>query len=173
MSTYFAFSDECGAYKQNLSRYFLKIPPYYLRATYVIKATEWKTLRQEVAAQKDDFELSKKEEIKCSYICSLRSSQIIGHDINEERDWYFLRNHHWEDLLNYVENILSILKKELDYCIALVTLTPNDGPQLRPRNLHRMHIQDKIQRLQYDIQECEGELCVPFFDSVNNPKMIL
>ena len=44
MSTYFAFSDECGDYVQHISKRQLKIHPFYIRATLLINSDEWKKL---------------------------------------------------------------------------------------------------------------------------------
>ena len=68
MSIYFAFSDENGEYKKDMNENFIKLSPYYVRATFLMLASDWKKLNMGFRRIKQRFKLPLEKEIKWSYL---------------------------------------------------------------------------------------------------------
>jgi hypothetical protein len=67
MSILFEFSDESGDYKQDRTEKFNQKTPYYVRATLLLNASDWKELYNRFHYVKKKYKLPSKE-IKWSYL---------------------------------------------------------------------------------------------------------
>ncbi|MDN3709735.1 septal ring lytic transglycosylase RlpA family protein [Myroides ceti] len=70
---------ECGLY--NPKKPNLKVHPYYIRSTILIKSSEWKILKEKFFALKKEYDLPINKEIKWAYLWSLRIHQKIKHQL--------------------------------------------------------------------------------------------
>ena len=106
---YFAFSDECGSYYQNMTDKSKRIHPYYLRATLIMKALEWKKLNTDFRTIKAKYGIPLDKEMKWSYIWSVRSYQINGHTIPANKPFKYLENTDYQDLIKFTYECLGLL----------------------------------------------------------------
>jgi len=170
MSIFFAFSDETGQYQQRRRRRFLKTHPYYIRATYLIKGSEWKILSNEFLSLKNSFNLPIDKEIKWSYLWSIRNYQNRNEPIPSNSDFYFLRDIEYHLLIDFVENSLAILNK-LSFVKIIYTVTFNNNcPSIDKTHLYKMHLQEHMQRIEMELQNSEKNLCILFFDPISREK---
>lgn len=168
MPAFFAFSDETGSYDSRPSDAFLQTHPYYIRATYLIAASGWKSLNRAFLRLKDKAELPHDRELKWSYIWSLYKHRQAGEPVTPDKDYYFLRDWSERELVDFVGSSLELLGK-LDYCKALLTVTNNHRCRaLTKPALFRMHIQEAMQRVEMELQNDEENLGVFFLDPTSH-----
>jgi len=165
MYTYFAFSDECGLY--NPIKPNLKVHPFYIRSTLIIKASEWKTLNIKFNNLKDEFELPKNKEIKWAYLWNLRMHQRKRLEIKNNKEFKFLENYDYHKLLEFVDRALSLMN-ELEYKKIILTFTKNkNNSKYSEPAILKMHLQEHMQRIEMELQANSNNLAVLFFDPVS------
>ena len=114
MCIYFAFSDENGEYKKDMHEKFIKSSPYYVRATFLMLASDWKKLNVRFREIKQRFELPLEEEIKWSYLWQLKKCQRDGRNIQENKPFYFLKDRDYNNVIDFVDSSLELLS-DLSY----------------------------------------------------------
>lgn len=165
MCTYFAFSDECGLY--NPKKPNLKVHPYYIRSTILIKSSEWKILKEKFFALKKEYDLPINKEIKWAYLWSLRIHQKNKTAIKDNKDFKFLENYDYHKLIEFVEKTLCLLN-DIEYKKIVLTVTKNkNNSQYSEPKMLKMHLQEHMQRIEMEIQDSEKNLAVLFFDPVS------
>ena len=171
MGIYFAFSDESGAYKKEKGKKFLKKHPYFIRATYIIKGTEWKLLSQTYRNLKEKYRIPLNKELKWSYIWSLRSYQKNNKSIPTDKPFYFLKDIDYHELINFVEETLYLLNHHLSYAKIIITVTFNNSDlNFSDVEIYKMHLQDLMQRIEMELQSSEENLAVLFLDPISEEK---
>jgi len=108
MPTFFAFSDESGDYKSERDKKFISSNPYYVRATFIIRASDWKNLNQQFLEVKRNYNLPLEKEIKWSYIWNLHRYQARNTQIPSNKPYYFLHSFDYRDLIKFVDSTLSL-----------------------------------------------------------------
>ena len=170
MSIYFAFSDENGEYKKDMNEKFIKSSPYYVRATFLMLASDWKKLNMGFRRIKQRFKLPLEKEIKWSYLWPLRNYQRDGRDIPENKPFYFLKDRDYNEVIDFVDSSLTLLS-DLNYVKIIITITSNRHcPRINENDIYKMHIQDNMQRIEMELQDQEDNLCVLFIDSVSEKR---
>jgi len=170
MGVFFAFSDENGEYQQKRTEKFVKSHPYFIRATYIIRGMEWKLLSQRYADLKSARGLPLDKEIKWSYVWSLRNYQKNNRPIPENKDFYFLKDFDYRELIDFVKEALGLLN-DLDYKKVIITVTYNHYcPSINEVNLYKMHLQEHMQRIEMELQGSDENLAVLFLDPISKKK---
>ena len=170
MGVFFAFSDENGEYQQNRTEKFVKSHPYFIRATYIIRGTEWKRLSQGYADLKGAHGLPLDKEIKWSYVWSLRNYQKDNRPIPENKDFYFLKDFDYHELIDFVKEAIGLLN-ELNYKKVIITVTYNRYCwSISEISLYKMHLQEHMQRIEMELQNSDGNLAVLFLDPISRKK---
>lgn len=170
MSIYFAFSDENGEYKKERNEKFERRSPYYIRATFLMLASEWKQLNTRFRELKQRFNFPLEKEIKWSYIWSLKKCQENGRDIPGNKPFYFLKDRNYEELIDFVDSSLALLSN-LSYIKIIITVTSNkDCSKSKENDIDKWHIQENMQRIEMELQSHEDNLCVLFIDSISKEK---
>jgi hypothetical protein len=167
MPIYFAFSDEYGCYRQDRGRAFLRAHPYYARATFTMPSDEWKALNVGFCDLKRAYELPVDREIKWAYLWSIRSHYYREEPVPPGRDYSFLAGHNFEELKAFVQESLRLLNT-LSSVRVMITVTDNSNcDRIREKYIHKMHLQEVMQRIQMDMEAREENLCVMFVDPVS------
>ncbi|HRD23088.1 MAG TPA: DUF3800 domain-containing protein [Candidatus Hydrothermia bacterium] len=170
MCIYFAFSDENGEYKKDMHEKFIKSSPYYVRATFLMLASDWKKLNVRFREIKQRFKLPLEEEIKWSYLWQLKKYKRDGRNIQENKPFYFLKNRDYNHVIDFVDSSLELLS-DLSYVKIIITVTSNSHcPRINENDIYKMHIQDNMQRIEMELQDQEDNLCVLFIDSISEKK---
>lgn len=168
MAIKFGFSDECGNYspkrspKQNLNH------PYYLRSLFLIDGDDYKWLTNEFNSLKTKLGFPG-QEIKWAHIWSLRSSQKNGQTPKETRDYYFLKDIDYHELIDFAENSLLLLN-EINALTTFTITNNNSGAAFSEKDLFKMHITNLLQRIQFETQMKQSDLSVLFFDPIGDKK---
>jgi len=167
MSIYFGFSDECGSYQMDKTNKYLKVHPHYIRSTLLIKADEWKKINKSFQDLKTLYSLPLEREIKWAYLWQLRNYQIKKQAVPSNKDFKFLEDYDYQDLIDFVESCLSLLD-ELDYKKIIISHTDNvNCPKVNEKSMLKMHLQEHMQRIEMQIQTRDEEnLAILFFDPV-------
>jgi hypothetical protein len=71
MAIYFASSDESGSFRREMSKRYIRPHPYYVRATVITLASDWKKLRNELTSLRQQFRIPNNVEVKWSHIWSI------------------------------------------------------------------------------------------------------
>lgn len=89
----------------------------------------------------------------------------------EESDrLHALRNHSYQDLIEFVESSLSLLGG-LEEKRVIITYTKNsNGYSINEKSMLSMHLQEHMQRIEMELQVDEDNLGVLFFDPVSATK---
>lgn len=168
MSIYFGFSDECGSYLKVKNSKYLRVHPYYIRCTLLMNANEWKNFRIRFNELKLHYSLPIEKEIKWAHLWNLQNYQSRVQTIPNEKDFKFLESYDYHDLIDFVENSLSLIN-QLEYKKIIVTFTENSTcPLINEKAILKMHLQEHMQRIEMEIQSrIENNLAVLFFDPVS------
>jgi hypothetical protein len=166
MSIIFGFCDESGEYKPDRSDRFNRIVPFYVRGTLLIEAADWKELYNRFNYIKRKYKLPD-EEIKWSYLWSIRSHQKNNTKINEKDDYYFLREFEYHQLIDYVEETLAILNMIESSDIILTVTSNNSNCKFGMEHLYEMHIKSLLQRTEYGLNGKTNGFATLFFDPIN------
>lgn len=170
MPIYFAFSDECGDYTQYPNPSQLKSHPFYIRATLLMDAEEWKGLSLSLNTLKDRYGIAQHREIKWAYLHPLAEHQKKGKKITNDKDYFFLRNHDYRDILDFVDQSLSLIS-ELDFKKIIITFTDNNySNNFGDKYILAFHIQELMQRIEMELEHDGQNLAVLFFDPVSEKK---
>ncbi len=168
MSTFFVFSDESGDYKAKRDENYIKKNPFYVRSALIIDSSEWRNLSETYRDLKKLYNLPQVREIKWEYLWEVWLHENKGIKLPKECD--FLEHYKYTDLENFVENSLSLLYK-LNYKKIIITITSNDFNDFNismPKNdLLKFHIQDIMERVEFELNTCQDHLAVIFIDNVN------
>lgn len=164
--TYFAYSDEFGAYQQNMSDKHMRAHPYYIRSVILLPCNEWKTLEQNHRRLKRKHGIPFDVEVKWAHLWSLRRYQKDGKEIPPKHACRFLREIDYHVLIAYVEEVLAYYSS-LQAAKIIFTITDNRSiGDYTDARLYQMHLMNIAQRLQYELPSTGG-LAVLFFDSVS------
>ncbi|MDO8873805.1 MAG: DUF3800 domain-containing protein [Methanoregula sp.] len=170
MTIYYAFGDESGHYQTERTEKNKERNPYYVRATLLMLADDWKILNSEFLTLKKNWGFSRDEEIKWDYIWKIKWCQENGK--KPDKDIAFLMERFYDEnsLVTFVENAL-ILLRNLDFFQIIITITDNRicNP-LHEKNILQTHLQKIMQRIQMELQSDQENLAVIFFDSINEKK---
>jgi len=145
MKIVFAFSDEVGEYKKNMSKKAMKQNVFYIRGSLLIDAIEYKELVPIARTIKGSCGFGANEEIKYSDIWNWEHGRKGGKKRAEKGR-------------EYIENCLSHLKS-VDSVKYIFTVTFLDkkhyfGDEIK---LLKMHLRDLIQRIHMELRpEKEG-----------------
>lgn len=165
---YFAFSDENGSYAPSPSQRTLNAHPFYVRATVIIEANEWKRLNKLLDDLKErelGFEPSK--EVKWAYLWSLKIHERDAKPIEAKDDYFFLRERKSSDVLQFVEKAVGLLAS-LSHCRIILTLTENKiTSYTSEETMMRFHLQELLQRVEMDLQEDSSNLALLFLDPIS------
>lgn len=169
MAIKFAFSDEYGVYIPKRTDEQNRIHPYYSRALFIINGDDYKKLVEDFKSLKVKYNLPD-EEIKWAHIWALRSSQKGNKQINPKRDHYFLKEIDYHIILDFVEEVLSLLVN-LNDCKTIFTITNNNtNTKSSEKDMFKMHITTLLQRTQFETQAQLNDLAVIFFDPLCDKK---
>lgn len=171
MGLYFAFSDESGDYRLNGDQNFITKNPYYVRATLLMQASEWKVLNNEFVKNKQKFDLPLEQEIKWAYLWTLLTYQKNSKPIPMDKPFYFLKDKKYSQLIDFVDSSLELLS-DLSYVSIIITLTSNKNcPRITKENyILGWHLQELMQRIEMELQSNDENLCVLFVDPVSKEK---
>lgn len=165
---YFAFSDECGKYKNNPSKKFLRANSLHLRATFVIKGDDWIALNSNFTKLKEKYGFPIEKEIKWSYLWKLKKIKNESKIILPDNPVYFLKDFQLSTILNFINESIGLIAK-LTYIKIIITITQNtENNYIKEISLLKMHIQDTIQRIEMELQYDQNNLCIIFFDPVSD-----
>lgn len=112
------------------------------------------------------YGIDDEKEVKWSYVWSLNKKRANGERIKVKDKFYHLRNHTEDELKTFIKKTLKIVKKykTIKY---LFTVSKNQrANSLSFSRFHRMHLQEIMQRVQYEMQE-NDDLGVIFMDEVS------
>jgi hypothetical protein len=175
MSIFFGFSDECGSYQIEKTKKYLSAHPHYIRSTLLIKAEEWKKLNKSFIELKTLYSLPLEREIKWAYLWQLRNFQIKKQIVPSNKDFKFLEEYDYHDLIVFVDECLNLLN-ELEYKRIIISHTDNvNCSKINEKSMLKMHLQEHMQRIEMEIQtKNEENLAVLFFDPVceNTDKLL-
>jgi hypothetical protein len=168
MSIYFGFSDECGSYQIEKTKRYLSAHPHYIRSTLLIKADEWKILNKSFIALKTQYDLPLVKEIKWAYLWQLRNYQIKKQIVPANKDFKFLEQYDYHDLIEFVDKCLNLLN-QLEFKKIIISHTDNvNCSKINEKAMLKMHLQEHMQRIEMQIQtRSEENLAVLFFDPVS------
>ncbi len=156
MAVHFVFSDEAGDYHISPSPRFLKAHPYFIRVGVIIKGDNWTLLRDEFDRVQKKYQFPTDYELKWSYIGSIMAHRQRGETIPHDRPYARFREYSNEELLGFVKDAVSLLKK-CEFCRIVYTITDNSVVQKIAKNqLYKMHVQDLMQRTEMELQGKEG-----------------
>jgi hypothetical protein len=168
MNTFLIYSDEYGNYSQQKPD--LKSHPYYVRSGVMIKADEWKKMTDEFIKLKIEYDLPLDKEIKWSYPWSLRKCTKENVTPSKKRDYYFLKDYPYHKLIEFVSRALCILAG-LKFCKVIFTITDNAlTPRPNDCDFLKMHLQNIMQRTQFELQVKKNNLGILFIDDIENKK---
>lgn len=171
MPTYFAFSDECGAYQKDPTPKQLSAHPFYIRATLLIDADEWKSLSMGLNDLKKANGIPQHYEVKWADLWQIKQIQQKGQIIRRNEPLYFLSGHSYQSILKFVNDSLALLDK-LAYRKIIITFTDNvSRPSTSEYYILSFHIQELMQRIEMEVESLgEDNLAVLFFDPVSEIK---
>ncbi|MDB2314734.1 DUF3800 domain-containing protein [Flavobacteriaceae bacterium] len=166
MSIVFGFSDESGDYRPKRSENWVGKVPFYVRGTLLIDAENWKELFNRFNFIKRKYDLPD-EEIKWSYLWSLRSHQKTKAPVRDKEDYAFLKDFEYHHLIDYVEETLSILN-QINSAEVVITLTSNKANnKFSLDHLFEMHIRSLLQRTEYGMNGDLNGFATLFFDPID------
>lgn len=168
MGTYFLFSDECGAYIPEPNEGFLSSHPYYVRTSLLVPSSEYRDLCQSYIELKHQFDLPAEKEIKWSNQWTLRKIQKSGDELSKSHDLYFLKDYDYHKLIDFVENSIDLVSR-ISGVTVLTSVTRNHANwKMTKKRCYEMHIENHMQRVQFEMENNGYNIAVMFFDSVND-----
>lgn len=169
MSTYFAFIDESGNYRQARTRSFTKRFPYYVKACVVVPAHHWTRLRDHRKALINRIGISPLEELKWSHIWKLRRRDVEQKPTKILPKESFLNNITFEQADAYAKELIAALPAYEPTIICTVTPNCVFWHRVAPMNLERMHFQNLMQRIEMDLQARDVDgVAVLFADQLSD-----
>jgi hypothetical protein len=167
MMVHFAFGDENGAYQKNRSHRFTKRYPYFIRSTLLMRADDWRLLRDKIDALRSTLASSTPTaEIKWAHLWQLKRFENRRERIDPNGPLGFLERCSFRDALQYVEKSLSAVH-DLEYARAIFTVTDNARCQrIAESNLFKMHLQEAMQRVEMELGNTT-DICVLFVDAIS------
>lgn len=165
MRVFFCFSDETGSYKENRSARFIRAHPYFIRSAVLLGADDWVSIHNAYKRLLKQAGLEFQKELKWSYIGSIVKHRKRGEKIPEDKPYAKFARLSDEQLWDHVRKCLKLLH-DANFCRLIYTVTDNACQatgKLSKETIYRMHIQDLMQRIEYELREKEG-LAVVFLD---------
>lgn len=171
MPIYFAFSDECGAYQRYPNKKQLTSHPFYIRATLLMNADEWKTLNLNFNNLKETFSIPLHKEVKWAYLWSLTKYKRQNKYIPDWEPFYFLRDYEVSDIISFIDESLALMN-DLVYKKIIITFTDNfHYHSADEKHILSWHIQELMQRIEMELEDNNhSNLAVLFFDPVSENK---
>ena len=169
MDVYFCFSDDAGSYERNRTSRFVRAHPYFIRSAVLLKASDWIWMRDKYKKLYSVYPLPAGKELKWSYIWSIIQHRRRGEEIPPGKPYSPFAHLSEEQLLDFVRDSLKLLSK-VDHCCVIYTVTDNGLPstgQISKKNIYRMHIQDLMQKVEYELEPLSG-LAVVFLDPMGD-----
>ena len=167
MSVHFVFSDDAGGYKTDRRERFNRANPFFIRSGMIIRGDDWPSLRDGFTGLQERYQIPASSELKWSYIGSILAHRKRGEPIPSGRAYSVFSNYSTEDLIGFVREAVNLLKK-CEFCRIVYTVTNNNRVgQISKEKLYKMHIQDMMQRIEYELQSRDG-LAVMFLDPQND-----
>lgn len=170
MATYFSFSDECGDYTQYITPKQLKVHPFYIRATLTFKSDEWKKLRDNFIDLKNQYSIPLHEEVKWAYLWNLNFHEQRQQPIPKDKPYKFLESVGFQGTLNFVNDSLKLIHGLTQKFIILTFSDNKINSAHKEYSIIKFHIQEIMQRIEMQLQSNNENLCVLFFDPVNERK---
>lgn len=167
MPVHFVFSDEAGNHKVNRDTRFLLSAPFFIRSGVIVKGDDWPLLRDGFRGLQDHHGFRTSIELKWQYIGSIRAHRSRGEPIPTNRPYYAFSDYSDDALIGFVREAINLLKR-YDSCRIVYTVTDNSiTEQIAKEKLYRMHLQDLMQRTEFELQVRDG-LAVMLLDSQNS-----
>jgi hypothetical protein len=163
MAVYFVFSDEVGDYHTSPTAKFLRANPYFIRVGILVGGEDWPVLRDAY----NKLSLPVDCELKWAHIGSVIAHRKRGENIPKNREYSPLNHYSDEELVSFVENTVALLK-QCTFCRIIYTITDNNRERGYAReDIYQWHIQNLMQRTEYELQNIGG-LATMFLDSSDN-----
>lgn len=159
METYFAYSDESGAFFNGMTDKQIKSDPYYVRASLLINSNEWNFIKTEIQDYKYELQVPKEKEIKWNYLYPILKSESTGEVIDPSKDYYFLSHLKFDNILNFIEKSLTLISN-LNEKEIIITYTQNvESRKINEKKILKWHIENHLQRIQYEMASRSGLCC--------------
>lgn len=171
MAIYFASSDESGSFRKKMSKSYIRSHPYYVRATVITLASDWKKLRSELNSLRQQFRIPNNVEVKWSHIWSIWKHNKNQEKIPSKKPYCILGNIcSYEDLLDFANKVFGFLAN-LDFVKIIISVSDNSLPINIPEVWHlERHLQEHMQRIEMELQASQDNLAVLFFDPISKEK---
>ena len=167
---YFCFSDECGDYSQTISLKQLKIHPFYIRASLLVNANEWKKLNRDFTRLKKTYSIPNDLELKWAHLWQVKCYQKGRLKKVKDPILGDLLEYSHMELLSFVKECLE-LQNTLEEKYIIITYTRNNKEnRYNEKMIIRFHLQELMQRLEMELQKSSSNLGLIFFDPVNERK---
>jgi len=167
MPVHFVFSDEAGTYKSNRTGTFRQTHPFFIRSGVIVEGDDWPPLRDGFRGLLGHYKLPISVELKWSYVGSILAHRKRGEPIPPDRTYYAFSSFSNEQLIGFIREAINLLKK-CDFCRIVYTVTDNNIEEpIAKENLYKWHLQDLMQRTEYELQSRDG-LAIMFLDPQNN-----
>lgn len=167
---YFCFSDECGDYHSEMTERQIRQHPFYIRATMLLNAGEWKGLNAKFRELKVKYELPITKELKWANLWTIRKFQNNGKAIPTKFDLSEYENIDYHHLIDFVEESLSLIST-IDEVRVVITYTKNKSDnRFTETQLLSYHLQEHMQRIEMALQHDVSNLGVLFIDPVSSKK---
>ncbi len=146
---------------------------FYIRSSLVVNSEHLKALENKINEIRNRLNLSNlKEEIKWHDIWQLRNcfkkskkpkdnrlNKLYNYLVNIKKDYHLL--------IDYCEQILKLLKdSDFDIRIILTFTDREEYPNPQKKGIFKFHIQNHLQRLQYQFQSSDSMVIV-IYDNIN------
>lgn len=171
MAIYFASSDESGSFRREMSKRYIRSHPYYVRATVIILASDWKKLRNELNSLRQQFRIPNNVEVKWSHIWSIWKHNKNQEKIPFKKPYCVLGNIcSYKDLLDFANNVFGFLAN-IDTAKIIISVSDNSVPINIPEEWHlERHLQEHMQRIEMELQASQDNLAVLFVDPISEEK---
>lgn len=162
-NSFFAFTDEAGTYTKQPSESFRRSHPFYIRASVLISADDYRILQKELQELNKTYGIPTGEEIKWSDLWEVSKGKY-RHD--------FLKQLSADKMKGYYRKVfeLAAAKESLMY---IITVTFLFVPHAYQEEIHvlRFHLQEAMQRIQMTVQP-DGFATI-IMDELNQDKVKL
>lgn len=172
MRVFFSFSDDAGSYKERRTEKFMRAHPYFVRSAVLISAEDWVKLNQRFRNIVQQSRLPPGSELKWSYIGSIMQRRRRGETTPSQKPFAAFSHLSNEELWDYVHACLNMLTTA-ESCIVIYTVTDNRHLStgfISELNLHNMHIQDLMQRIELELRDQQG-LAIMFSDTMSDERL--
>lgn len=170
MAIYFAFSDENGDYERERGPKFIKVHPFFIRATLLMDSKDWRALSDAAAKLRSYLPVASAHEIKWSHIWSLRIAERDNRHHDRAHALNFLSMVRHDELLAFAGNMLGLLKG-LSFGKVILTVTCNKScARIGKDSIYKMHLQEAMQRIEMEMDSLGDALTVFFVDPISRER---